>query len=394
MAVFIQRTKEATVIGLLSNFPVVAITGARQVGKTTLAKTIAAKTGQKTLYLDLESPRDEGKLVEPELFFERFDNHLIIIDEIQRRPDLFPIIRAVVDRNRQPGRFLLLGSASPVLIRESSESLAGRITYEELPPFTWNELSKTYRMKRLWVRGGFPEAFLSENRAYSQRWLQDYIRTMIERDLPLLGLNTDLAKFRNFLKMLAHQNGQLLNQENLARSVGVTSPTISKYLDYLEHAYIIRRLEPWHRNVKKRLVKSPKVFIRDTGVLHALLGIEGEDALRAHPAAGGSWEGFVLQQIIAIASDSYSFYFYRTHQGAEADLIIVRDEQPLVCIDIKLNRSPKPAKGFHNVIEDNQTSKNIIITPGSDRYPVHKQIDVIGFEEYLANWNAGDWFLS
>lgn len=237
-------------------------------------------------------------------------------------------------------------------------------------------------------QGGFPEPFLSGKKQHTFRWLGDYSRTLIERDLPLLGLNTDLSKLKNFLKMLAHQNGQLLNQENLARSVGVTSPTISKYLDYLEHAYIIRRLHPWHRNVKKRLVKSPKVYIRDTGVLHSLLDIHSEDALRSTPAAGGSWEGFVLQQLLATAPNNYSFYFYRTHQGAEADLVVVKNEKPLFCIDFKLNRSPKPTKGFHNVIEDNQTARNFIITPGHDRYPVHKQIDVVGLEEFLKEWSA------
>ncbi|WP_340105781.1 ATP-binding protein [Rhodohalobacter sp. 8-1] len=384
----IQRSKKNAIIELLENFPVVALTGARQVGKTTLAKHIAKEFYGKTLHLDLESPRDEGKLADPELFFERFDDHLIIIDEIQRRPDLFSILRSVIDRDRRPGRFLLLGSASPVLIRESSESLAGRITYEELTPFTWPEISAQYDIPRLWIQGGFPEAFLTDKKSYRQRWLQDYIRTLIERDLPMLGLNTDLGKLKNFLKMLAHQNGQLLNQENLARSVGVSSPTISKYLDYLEYAYIIRRLQPWHRNVKKRLVKSPKVYIRDTGVLHALLNIDSEESLRAHPAAGGSWEGFVLQQILATAPDTYSFYFYRTHQGAEADLVVVKDEKPLMCIDIKLNQSPKPSKGFHNVIEDNQTTRNAIITPGSDRYPVHEHIDVVGIEKFLENWSG------
>jgi len=382
----IKRSKSNTIIELLANVPVVALTGARQVGKTTLAKNIADEIDDKTLYLDLESPRDEGKLADPELFFERFEDHLIIIDEIQRRPDLFPIVRSVIDRNRRPGRFLLLGSASPVLIRESSESLAGRITYEELPPLIWQEISEQFDIRKLWIRGGFPEAFLAENRSIGQRWLQDYIRTLIERDLPMLGLNTDVGKLKNFLTMLAHQNGQLLNQENLARSVGVSSPTISKYLDYLEHAYIIRRLQPWHRNVKKRLVKSPKVYIRDTGVLHALIDIDNEESLRAHPAAGGSWESFVLQQILAAAPDTHSFYFYRTHQGAEADLLVVKNEKPQMCIEIKLNRAPKPSKGFHNVIEDNQTTRNAIIPPGSDQYPVHESIDVIGLETFLAEW--------
>lgn len=381
----ITRSKSETIIDLLSTVPVVALTGARQVGKTTLAKHIAEEVGLKTLYLDLESPRDEGKLTEPELFFERFADHLIIIDEIQRRPDLFPILRSVVDRDRRPGRFLLLGSASPVLIRESSESLAGRITYEELAPFTFDELPDRFDISTLWIRGGFPESLLADNSTIAQRWLQDYTRTLIERDLPILGLNTDTGKLRNFLMMLAHQNGQLLNQENLARSVGVSSPTISKYLDYLEHAYIIRRLQPWHRNVKKRLVKSPKVYIRDSGLLHALLNIDDEDALRAHPAAGGSWESFVLQQILATSPHSATYYFYRTHQGAEADLLIVKNEKPQMCIEIKLNYSPIPSRGFYNVIEDNQTTENYIITPGSEQYPVHQSIDVIGLERFLAN---------
>lgn len=385
---FIDRIKQNAIIDLLQDYPVVALTGARQVGKTTLARRIADEMDGKTLHLDLESSRDEGKLIDPELFFERFNDHLIIIDEVQRRPDLFPVLRSVIDRNRRPGRFLLLGSASPVLIRESSESLAGRITYEELQPLIWPEISKHYEISRLWIRGGFPEPFLSGKKEHSFRWLGDYSRTLIERDLPLLGLNTDLSKLRNFLKMLAHQNGQLLNQENLARSVGVTSPTISKYLDYLEHAYIIRRLMPWHRNVKKRLVKSPKIYIRDTGVLHSLLDINSENALLTNPAAGGSWEGFVLQQLLATAPNDYSFYFYRTHQGAETDLVVVKEEKPLFCIDFKLNRAPKPTKGFHNVIEDNQTTRNFIIIPGNDRYPVHKQIDVVGLEEFLKGWSA------
>jgi len=384
----VQRIKESALLQLLEDFPVVALTGARQAGKTTLAKMIASVVSRKVLHLDLESPRDEGRLADPELFFERFDDHLIIIDEIQRRPDLFPILRSVIDRNRSPGRFLILGSASPALIRSSSESLAGRITYEELFPLVWPEVAGRYDMDELWIRGGFPEALLAPKKSYSLRWLQDYSRSLIERDLPLLGLDTDLTKLKNFLKMLAHQNGQLLNRENLARSVGVTSPTISKYLDYLEHAYIIRRLEPWHRNVKKRLVKSPKIYIRDTGLLHALLNIEDEDSLRAHPVAGGSWEGFVIQQLMAVAPGTFSFYFYRTHQGAEADLIIVKDGEPVMTIDIKLNRSPKPSRGFFNVIEDNQTDTNFIITPGSGSWPVHKTVEVKGIETFLQEWQT------
>jgi predicted AAA+ superfamily ATPase len=211
----------------------------------------------------------------------------------------------------------------------------------------------------------------------------------IERDLPQLGLDMDITKLKNFIRMLAHQSGQLLNQENLARSVGVSSGTISRYLDYLEHTYIIRLLHPWHRNVKKRLVKSPKVYIRDTGLLHALLDISNEEALYGHPVVGGSWEGFVLQQLIATAPDDLSVYFYQTHQGAEADMLVVKDEKPVMAIDIQLNRSPKASRGFLNVIDDNETDTNLIITPDQDRYPVHKSVDVIGFETLIDHWAEG-----
>lgn len=365
---------------LLEDFPVVAITGARQVGKTTLAKSIIDDQNRQTIFLDLESPRDENRLTEPELFFERYEDHLIIIDEVQRRPDLFPIIRAVIDKKRKPGRFLLLGSASPVLIRESSESLAGRIAYEELLPLTLPEVKDISDTATLWLRGGFPEAFLAKSDKYRLRWLEDYIFALLERDLPLLGLNTDVSKLKKCLMMIAHQNGQLMNLENMARSVGVTSTTISRYLDFLEYAYIIRRLMPWHKNVKKRLVKSPKVYIRDSGLLHALMNISDEKSLFEHPVAGGSWEGFVIQQLMAVKPKNTPMYFYRTHQGAEADLLFAKNDKPEFCIDIKLSTAPKVTRGFINVIEDNETKRNYLINPGTDQYPVHERIDVLGLD--------------
>lgn len=380
----VSRYKSEVIRELLEDFPVVAITGARQVGKTTLAKSIIDEENRKAIFLDLESPRDENRLTEPELFFERYEDHLIIIDEVQRRPDLFPVIKAVIDKNRKPGRFLLLGSASPVLIKESSESLAGRIAYEELLPLTMPEIKDISDTETLWVRGGFPEVFLAQKDKYRLRWLEDYIFAILERDLPLLGLNTDVSKLKKCLMMIAHQNGQLLNVENMARSVGVTSTTISRYLDYLEYAYIIRRLQPWHKNVKKRLVKSPKVYIRDSGLLHALMSISDEKSLLQHPVAGGSWEGFVIQQLMAVKPKNLSVFFYRTHQGAEADLLLVKNDEPITCIDIKLSSAPKVPRGFLNVIEDNETKRNYLINPGTDQYPVHERIDVIGLDTFIS----------
>lgn len=378
-----DRIKKSILTGLLDDFPAVAITGARQVGKTTLAKIIAEEKGEISEYLDMESPRDIARLQEAELFFERNQEKLIILDEIQRMPQLFPTLRAVIDKHRSPGRFLLLGSASPGLIRDSSESLAGRIAYEELFPFLWQEVLDKKSIRELWFRGGFPESLLARSDKTAQRWLKDFLFTYIERDLPLLGLNTDLTKLRNFLYMIGHQQGGLLNQESLARSVGVSATTISRYLDYLEHAYLIRVLRPWHLNVKKRLVKSPKVYLRDSGLLHSMMEISDEENLYKHPVVGGSWEGFVLEQICGMLPEKLDIHFYRTHQGAEADILITHQRKPVLAADVKLTEAPKLNQGFLNVIEDNKTEHNFIIIPGDDRYPVHKSIDVIGIERFL-----------
>ncbi len=378
-----DRIKKGILTGLLDDFPAVAITGARQVGKTTLAKIIAEEKGEISEYLDMESPRDIARLQEAELFFERNQEKLIILDEIQRMPQLFPILRAVIDKHRSPGRFLLLGSASPGLIRDSSESLAGRIAYEELFPFLWQEVLDKKSIRELWFRGGFPESLLARSDKIAQRWLKDFLFTYIERDLPLLGLNTDLTKLRNFLYMIGHQQGGLLNQESLARSVGVSATTISRYLDYLEHAYLIRVLRPWHFNVKKRLVKSPKVYLRDSGLLHSMMEISDKENLYKHPVVGGSWEGFVLEQICGMLPEKLDIHFYRTHQGAEADILITHQRKPVLAADVKLTEAPKLNQGFLNVIDDNKTEQNFIIIPGNDRYPVHKSVDVIGVERFI-----------
>ena len=378
-----KRIKENTLLALMRDYPCVAITGARQVGKTTLAREITASWPDNAVYLDMESPRDLARLQEPELYLEQNEDQLIVIDEIQHRPDLFPVLRSVIDRNRRNGRFLILGSASPELIRDSSESLAGRIAYEELHGLSLTEVVQKHDTHDVWLRGGFPQALTSKNDKTAMRWLQDFLYTVTARDLPILGLNTDLAKLRMFFTMLAQQQGGLMNRETMARSTGVSATTINRYLYYLEHIYLIRQLQPWHVNAKKRLVKSPKVYIRDSGLLHAIIGIENYQTLRNHIAVGGSWEGFVIEQTGMLLPESCGMYFYRTHQGAEADLLIVKDGKPIICTEIKRTDAPSMSKGFSNVIEDNRTSINFIIHTGDDEFPVAKNVQAIGFLSWL-----------
>lgn len=379
----LDRIKKNILLELLQDYPCVAITGARQVGKTTLARQIAESLESNALYLDMESPRDLARIQEPELFFEQNEDKLVVIDEIQHRPDLFPVLRAVIDGNRRNGRFLILGSASPELIRSSSESLAGRIAYEELPGLAFGEVGSTKELNDLWFRGGFPQALMAGSNKKAMRWLRDFLFTVTSRDLPILGLNTDITKLRMFFTLLAQQQGGLTNRETLARSAGVSGTTIGRYLYYLEHVYLIRVLEPWHVNAKKRLVKSPKVYIRDSGLLHAMLGLESYDILKNSLHVGGSWEGFVIEQTAMALPDSCTMYFYRTHQGAEADLLIARDGKPLMCAEIKRTNAPMMSKGFANVIEDNKTPENYIIYNGDDPFPVAKNVQAIGFRGWL-----------
>lgn len=379
----IQRKSKYVYNELLQDYPAVAIVGARQVGKTTLAKQIADDLPGKALYLDMESPRDVAKLQEPELYFEQNEDKLIILDEIQHKQDLFPVLRSVIDRNRRNGRFLILGSASPELIRSSSESLAGRIAYEELPALSYHEIQDTRTLQDLWFRGGFPSSLLARNNKAALRWLQDFLFTVTSRDLPVLGLNTDITKLRLFFTLLAQQQSGLVNRETLARSAGVSGTTIGRYLYYLENIYLIKQLQPWHVNVKKRLVKSPKIYIRDSGLLHAVLGIDSYDNLINSLHVGGSWEGFVVEQTGIHLPKAYNMYFYRTHQGAEADLILVKDGRPVICAEIKRTNAPTMTKGFANVIEDNQTEENYIIYAGDDSFPVAKNVQAIGFKSWL-----------
>lgn len=370
----------------LAYFPVIGIVGPRQVGKTTLAKYLIKKINKETLYLDIENPKDQSKLTDPVLFFERNQEKCIILDEIQRMPELFPILRSMVDINKVPARFIVLGSASPDLIRDSSESLAGRIAYEELSPFNITEAIAKKDIFQHWISGGFPDAFLAPNDNIRNKWLSNFIQTYIERDLPILGLDINPNLIRKLWTMLAHIHGNILNMNNLGRSLEISSTTIKKYLAFLENAFLIRQLYPYSINVKKRLVKSPKVYLRDSGILHSLLDIPDFDSLESNPILGASWEGYVIEQIIQKAANDTQSYFYRTHEGAECDLVLTRGGKVLAAIEIKYTSSPKITKGLKNAFNDINAKNNYIITPTTDDYLISDKIRVCNLSTFIKEY--------
>jgi len=350
----------------------VGLIGCRQVGKTTLSKIIAEESNDAS-YLDLELPSDVAKLQDPELYLSQFSGRLVIIDEIQRIPDLFPILRALVDKNRIPKRFLILGSASPDLIKQASETLAGRIIYHELKPFSLDEVGFD-SLKTLWLRGGLPLSFLSEDDHESLIWRESFIRTYLERDIPQFGIRIPSANLRRFWMMVAHMHGQLWNASQIAKGLGLSAPTVRSYLDILTDTFIVRQLLPYHFSIKKRLTKSQKVYIRDTGLLHALLRIGSFDDLQAHPVVGSSWEGFVIEQIAGILPENTPLYFYRTSAGAEINLVIFdRKNQPLA-VEIKYSLSPKLEKGFSIAFEDLSCKRGFIVYPGEEYYSLKKDV--------------------
>src|SRR4030043_1243988 len=361
----VKRQITEKILKLLNHFPAVAIIGPRQVGKTTLAKGLQKLMTRKSIYLDLETYEDLSKLAEPTLFLESRSDKCIIIDEIQKRPDLFPELRSLIDKKRIPGRFLILGSAGPQLLKQSSESLAGRIAYIELTPFHIEELGNE-RMDDLWLRGGFPDPFLTKSSEIRRDWFNSFITTYVERDLPQLGLVTSSMQLRRFLKMLSGIQGNLLNQQMLSRSLGVSFTTISRYLDYLENAFLIRRILPYYLNIKKRLIRSPKVYIRDTGLLHHLLSISDHDQLWNSAYIGSSWESFVIQQIYSCMGSHLDAWFYRTQDGTECDLLLTSGNKPVSCIEAKLTLAPSKSKSLTIAIKDLGTSQNFIIVPKCD----------------------------
>lgn len=373
----IARRLQPDVERALTRFPVVALLGPRQVGKTTLAVAVAGNSTREVLHLDLELPSHVARLADPELYLGRHRESLVILDEVQRLPEIFPVLRALVDTDRRPGRFLLLGSASPQLMRQSSETLAGRIRYLELTPLTLDEVGRSQEnLLRLWLRGGFPGSFLADSDEQSLEWRTEFIRTYLERDVPALGINLQPESLRRFWRMLAHRHGQLWNASELARSLGVSPPTATSYLDLLIGTFLTRRLEPHQANLGKRLVKSPKVYLRDSGLLHALLGIPDLDQLHGNPILGASWEGFLIEQLLSI-SQPRDATFYRTSAGAELDLVVKMDRRPLTGYEMKYSLAPTVSKGFWNSVEDLGIQRAYVVYPGEDAWPLNEGVEVV-----------------
>ena len=376
----IKRELGIKIKELLQFFSVVAIIGPRQVGKTTLAKSmVSAKT---SIYLDLEYPDDLIQLNEATLFFEEHKDKCIILDEIQRKPDLFPLLRSVIDRNKKPGRFILLGSASPDLLRDSSETLAGRIAYVELTTLNTLEIKKVDQ-QRLWIEGGFPDIFVTNQANFKTAWYQNFIKTYVERDIPLLGLQVSPTILHRLIAMLCHYNGNILNASELARSMQLTSPTLTRYLHFLSEAFLIRLLPAYFHNGKKRLVKAPKVYVRDTGLLHHILGIKDYASILSNPALGASWEAFVVEQIYQRYHEEFELFYYRTQAGTECDVILVKAGKPVASIEIKFSSTPSLSKGFVLTIEDLKTKNNYIIAPVKRSFMLNKEVEVLSLEDFL-----------
>lgn len=371
----IQRLLAKHIRDLLSVFPVVAITGPRQSGKTTLAKMLLEQLRVPTVFLDLESYEDTAKLRFPAPYLRSVAGQTVFLDEVQRMPELFPLIRTLVDAESRPGRFILLGSASPALLLKSAESLAGRVVYVELAPLSLEETGVS-DFARHWFLGGYPKAFLMADDASSRTWLNGFIRTYIERDLPMLGLSAAPMQTRNLLSMCASIQGNLLNLSHLANSLGISSNTVSKYLDFLENSYFIRRLPPFYVNISKRLVKSPKLYVRDSGVFHALLGIPNIENLYGNALLGASWEAYVVEQILPALHESTQAYFYRTADGSEIDLVLAQGIKPIAAIEIKFSNDPNLGKGSFLAFDDLKTPHNFVVTPSSDEYLLKENITV------------------
>jgi predicted AAA+ superfamily ATPase len=359
---------------LLSTRKVVAILGARQVGKTTLARAIAARRSRVT-YFDLEDPRDLARLEEPTLTLEPLRG-LVVLDEVQRRPDLFPILRVLADRPRTTARFLVLGSASPELLRQSAETLAGRIAFYELDGFNLTEVGSE-NAGRLWFRGGFPESYLARTHGASHEWRRDFLRTFVERDIPMLGIGIPAATLTRFWTMLAHYHGQVWNASDLGSSLGVSHTTIRKYLDLLTQTFVIRQLRPWTENIGKRVVKSPKVYLADSGLLHALLQLPTPVDVESHPKLGASWEGFAIEQVLKIlGAKADESYFWRTHAGAELDLLIVRGRKRLG-FEFKRTDAPRVTPSNHHALNDLKLNRLFIVHAGREAFRLAKSIEAI-----------------
>ena len=369
----------------LSRQAAVALIGPRQVGKTTLALDL--RDEQEGLYLDLESPGDRAKLADPELFLEQYAERLVILDEVHRTPDIFQPLRGIIDRGRRQGkgtgRFLMLGSASLDLLQQSSESLAGRIEFVFMNPLNCLEIpGQREDLLRLWIRGGFPDSYLASSDEDSFAFRDNFIRTYLERDVALFGPRIPAETLGRLWTMLAHSQGGLLNASKLAGSLSLSSPTVSRYIDLLSDLLLVRRLPPWHGNTKKRLIKSPRVYVRDSGLVHALLGLLDFAQVSGHPVLGASWEGFVIENLLSVAPARTRHGFYRTSGGAEIDLLLELPGKPKPwAVEIKYGLSPKPSRGFHQALEDTDAGKAFVVYSGKDRYPLSKTTEAIGLPE-------------
>jgi predicted AAA+ superfamily ATPase len=390
----IHREAQSEVITLMEEFPAVGLLGPRQVGKTTLAVAIAETFSPDLIYIDLESASDQAKLIDPESYFELNKGKLIILDEIQRVPELFNILRGVIDKRRRQGfkngQFLILGSASLELLQQSSETLAGRIAYKELSAFNASEI-QLYApggQNQLWLRGGFPTSFLAKTDEASLRWRLNFISTYLEREVPQFGARIPAVTLRRLWTMLAHNQGGQLNTAQLGANLDVAAPTAKRYIELLEDLLLIRSLRPWFGNIGKRLVKTPKVYIRDSGLVHALLNLKSMEDLLGHPVVGASWEGYVIENLISCLPIGVTPWFYRTSAGAEIDLVVEKNEKNMYAIEIKRSLSPAVSKGFYLGCEDIGATHRYLVYPGNEKFSIGKNITVIPLLDLMAELRA------
>ena len=385
----LKRLLTPTVEASLEHMPAVAILGPRQIGKTTLALEI--EQSHSSVYLDLESPSDLAKLDDPQAYFESQQGKLIVLDEIQRMPELFKVLRGVIDKNRQVGKangqFLILGSASLDLLQQSAESLAGRIAYHELASLTPIEVKaeNSTDLNKLWLRGGFPESYLASTESVSVDWRDNFIRTYLERDIPQLGPRIPAMTLRRLWTMLAHLQATLVNTSQLATNLDISNTTVKRYIDLLVDLLMIRRLQPWHTNQGKRLVKTPKIYLRDSGLLHKLLNIDSLDDLLQHPIIGASWEGFVIENILNVMPRGAEAFFYRTSAGAEIDLVLQLPKQELWAIEVKRTSAPKVERGFHEACDDIKPTRKFIVYNGDETFPLKNDVEAISLLKLQQN---------
>lgn len=387
----IERKIKTKVLKALQTTPVVALLGPRQIGKTTLAKQILQESDKDASYLDLDNEIDLGKLSQKQLFLSGFKNKLLIIDEVQNKPDLFPVMRSLIDERRQEnemgGHFFILGSASRDLLQQSSETLAGRIRYFEMSGLTLPEIIKAddeaFDIHKAWFRGGFPQSYLALDEDDAWEWRKNFISTYVERDIPQLGPQIASKKLKDLWSMLGHLHGTQINQEKLAGSLGVSNPTVKHYIDILTDLYMVRQLQPWSGNTKKRLVKSAKIYIRDSGLLHNLVHISNPEILHGHPIKGTSWEGFIIENILTTISSKWRYSYYRTTAGAEIDLVLESPNNQIWAIEIKRSLAPKLSKGFYLGCEVVKADKKFCIYAGNDRYSIGDNEEAIGIIEFL-----------